>query len=289
MADMVAKAREVAAWARERAERIPGFGAVVESLESEQRSGAPLLAGGLAYRLFFWLVAFGLFTAAILSFWVRSSPEDAKSTARDFGLTGVATESAAKAIQDGSQGRWYFLASGVVLVIYFGVGAARALYVSSVLAWRLDPVRLQRPLRASVVFTGIVFAAVALGLGAEWVRHHAPSTGILALLGAGALYAVAAVGVFWVLPHGPILSWRSLLPGAIEVAVGLTAIQVVVVLYLAAKLEHSPKLYGTLGASTVVLLWLFLLARLVIAGMFFNATLERRRLRSLVQPGSDPP
>ena len=44
---------------------------LIESFEREQRSGAALLAGGLAYRLFFWLVSFGLVVAAAASFWER--------------------------------------------------------------------------------------------------------------------------------------------------------------------------------------------------------------------------
>jgi hypothetical protein len=42
--------------------------------------------------------------------------------------------------------------------------------------------------------------------------------------------------------------------------------------------ESPPTLYGTLGASTVVLLVLFLIARLLAAAMFLNAAI--RRLRS---------
>jgi uncharacterized BrkB/YihY/UPF0761 family membrane protein len=218
---------------------------------------------------------------------VRESPEDVKSTAKSFGLAGVATDSATSAIREGSHARWYFLGAGLVLIVYFGIGAARALYVSSVLAWRLDPVRLQKPLRASGIFAGVVFGAVGVSLATEWFRHHAPGVGLLGALFGAVILTVAGVGVFWILPHGPIHSWRALLPGAIELGVGLTGIQIFVTYYLAAKLERSPKLYGTLGASTVVLLWLFLLGRLVIAGMFLNATLERRRVTDRAVPSPD--
>src|SRR4051794_9751072 len=67
------RGRQLAAVPREKAVRVPGVDALIEALKTEQGSGAPLLAGGLAYRLFFWLTAFGLFTAALLSFWVRES------------------------------------------------------------------------------------------------------------------------------------------------------------------------------------------------------------------------
>ena len=46
--------------AQARAMALPWTPRLLEQFEREQRSGAGLLAGGLAYRLFFWLVAFGL-------------------------------------------------------------------------------------------------------------------------------------------------------------------------------------------------------------------------------------
>ena len=40
-----------------------------------------------------------------------------------------------------------------------------------------------------------------------------------------------------------------------------------VILYIAPKLGRSSELYGTLGSATVVLLWLYLVARLIVAGV----------------------
>jgi uncharacterized BrkB/YihY/UPF0761 family membrane protein len=276
---IVTRGQELATTAREQAARVPGFDALIEALETEQRSGAPLLAGGLAYRFFFWLVSFGLFSAAVLSFWVRSSADDVKSVAQSFGLAGVATTSATNAVYNGSHARWYLLISGTCLLLYFGIGAMRALHVTGILAWGLEPKRLQRPLRAGVLFSLALLGLLVLSLGTEWVRHHAPGTGLLAIAAIGALWVAVIVLAMYVLPHRPLDSWTALLPGAIEVGVGLALIQTIVVYYLAAKLERSPNLYGTLGAATVVLLWLFLFARLIVSGMFLNATLQRRRER----------
>jgi uncharacterized BrkB/YihY/UPF0761 family membrane protein len=262
--------------ARMRLERTPVFGVFLDAVETEQRSGAPLLAGGLAYRLFFWLVAFGLVVASILSFWVRESRAGLESTAESFGLAGVATRSAASAVASGSHARWYFLFAGLVLVVYFGIGAVRAVRVTAFLAWRLPPEKMKRPLRASACFSAILVAAISFSVGAAWVRSHGPGAGLLATVATGAVFTALTVFVFMRLPHGEVASWQAFVPGSIEVGFGLTAMHLVVVYYLAAKLERSPQLYGALGASTVVLVWLFLMARLVVSGLFLNATLQRR-------------
>jgi uncharacterized BrkB/YihY/UPF0761 family membrane protein len=276
---LVERAQSAAASVARAVKRTPGAGVVAESLFAEQRSGAPLLAGGLAYRLFFWIVAFGLFAASLLSFWVRSSPGDVESTARSFGLAGVAAHSATTAVEDGSHARWYLLASGLFLLLYFGIGAVRALHVTSLIAWRMDPIRLRRPLRKSVAFTGLAFALLAASLGGQWLREHAPAIGLLGIaLGGAAAFGFALVGFSW-LPRPAETSWQALWPGAAEVAIGFVGTQALVTYYLAGRLERSPNLYGTLGGATVVLLWLFIFGRLLVSGTFLNATIARRRNR----------
>jgi uncharacterized BrkB/YihY/UPF0761 family membrane protein len=262
----------------ERAQKLPGAHIALHSLEREQRSGAGLLAGGLAYRFFFWLVAFGLLIAAVASFWVRESQSNLEDAAKSFGLSGVAARSAASAVQDGSNARWYLLISGFVLLIYFGMGAVRALRVAAFIAWEVKPTRMRQPLTASVVFTSMFVAAVGAELATSWVREH---TGVIVglLAGCAAVAAFLGIGVltFSLLPRAEGTNWLSMLPGAVLTAAGTGAIHFFTVYYLSAKLERSPQLYGALGAATVVLLGLYLIARVVVSAMFLNATLYRRR------------
>jgi uncharacterized BrkB/YihY/UPF0761 family membrane protein len=163
----------------------------------EQRTGAALLSGGLAYRLFLWLVPFGLVVAAIVSFWVRIDSTGLQSTARSFGLSGVAAHSATSAVQDGSRARWYLLIAGVALMLWAGAGAVRALRVVSRLAWGIDVARLRRPLRASVGFTVVCVLGLAASVAASWTRHHSAPVGVLVTLanvvvdGAIALFALS--------------------------------------------------------------------------------------------------
>jgi uncharacterized BrkB/YihY/UPF0761 family membrane protein len=261
----------------ERAKRVRWAPAVIQSFESEQRSGAGLLSGGLAYRFFFWLVSFGLVVAAIASFWVRESQSSLVDAAKSFGLSGVAARSAAGAVSDGSHSRWYLLLAGLVFMTYFGTGAVRAMRVAAFVAWRIKPTRLRRPFRASAIFTGMFLAGLAATTLTSWVREHSPALGVLATIGVILVFMALALLAFHLLPRGEATGWRELLPGALLVGIGLMAIHVFVVYYLAGKLERSPKLYGALGASTVVLLGLYLMARVMVSAMFLNATLARRR------------
>lgn len=247
----------------------------VEALRSEQRAGAALLAGGLAYRLFLWLLPFGLVIAAAASFWVRVYPRSLDEAARSFGLSGVAAHSAVTAIGEGSRARWYLLLVGVVLLLWAGIGAVRALRVAARLAWGLEASRMRRPLRTSVAFTLVGAAGLAGSLAASWARHHSTVWGLAATLADALFYT--GLGLF-ALRHLPCPEggrWRILWPGAVVIGVGLSAVQLFLAYFLAGRLERVPSLYGTLGAASVVLLVLFAIARLVVAAMFLNAAIWR--------------
>jgi uncharacterized BrkB/YihY/UPF0761 family membrane protein len=255
---------------------VPGARFVDEMLDRERRAAASLLAGGLAYRLFFWLVPLGLVFAATLGFWVADAGGDLEDTARDFGITGVAASAAMSAIESEAHKRWYLLVSGAVLVVWFSIGVVRALCVTHNVAWGLGPRKLRRPLRAGLGFTGLALAALAFTVAAGWAReaHEGPGL-ILTLL----LVAAYLGGILWLtakLPHRA-ASWKELLPGAVLVAVGMQAMHLVVALYIAPKLARSSELYGALGGATTILLWLYLTARLWVAGTFLNAAVWQRR------------
>jgi uncharacterized BrkB/YihY/UPF0761 family membrane protein len=273
--DRVLRARveQAGRWAQG---HVPGADLATDAMERERLAAAGLLAGGLAYRLFLWLVPFGLVNAAILSFWVREDRGSLEDAARELGVGGVAAKSAAGAIAADAHSRWYFLAVGLVLLVWFGMGAVRALRIAHALAWGHRAEKLRRAPLAGLAFSGVVAALIALGVALAWLREELGVEGLLLTLSVTFGYAAAALWVLRLLPHAD-APWQALLPGAFLLALGAQALHLVVVLYLAPKLGRSSELYGTLGASTVILLWLYLLARLMVAAAFLNAARWQRR------------
>jgi uncharacterized BrkB/YihY/UPF0761 family membrane protein len=256
--------------------RVPGVTMARAALERERLAAAGLLAGGIAYRLFLWLLPFGLVVAAVASFWIENDRQSAEEVGDEFGLTAVATRSALDAIAEGSRARWYFLLVGVPLLLWFSAGVVRALRLAFSVAWGLRPGRLRRPLRAVAAFNGTVVGLFALSLVAAWLREQIGGVGLAFTLLLLAVYVGLAAWVLNLLPHDD-APWTALLPGAALVAVGFQALHLVVVLYLAPKVGRSSELYGALGTATVLLLWLYLIARLLVASAFLNAALWERR------------
>jgi len=78
------------------------------------------------------------------------------------------------------------------------------------------------------------------------------------------------------LPHAA-ATWNELIPGALLLAVTAQAIHLFNVYYLGHKLERASATYGALGTAATILLALFLISRIVVAGAELNACLNTRR------------
>src|SRR5918994_40741 len=101
------------------------------------------------------------------------------------------------------------------------------------------------------------------------------------LVTAGAQVVVLAVlwlAISLAMPRQPTAPWTSLVPGAFLFAAGFQGFGIAVSLYFAPRAARASTLYGSLGVALVLLVSLFLFARLAVAAAELNATLfERRR------------
>ncbi len=259
-------------------QRVRGFECGVEAFEGERRGGGGLLAGGLAYRLFFWLLPLGLLTAAVLSFWEGADPDGLEEAAQSLGMGAAAAQAASQAIAESSSSRWYFLVAGLALTSYFSLGVVRALRIAHALAWNVPLGRLRRPVHAAALFNGLALGLMLASTVTAWLRDALGVAGLVVTLAMLVVYAGVALWIMWLLPHAD-APLRALLPGAVLIGVGTQGIHLFVVLYLVPRLGRSSELYGSLGAATVILLWLYVTARLIVAAAFLNATAWRRRVR----------
>ena len=99
-------------------------------------------------------------------------------------------------------------------------------------------------------------------------------------------YAALMMAVALVLPHRN-TRWYELLPGVVLVAVGAVGMQILTSYYIVPRLQSASDTYGALGGATVVLLWLYLLSRLIVASAVVNANHWARRHRVDLDAG-DP-
>jgi uncharacterized BrkB/YihY/UPF0761 family membrane protein len=152
----------------------------------------------------------------------------------------------------------------------------RALVLIHALAWQLTPPRIRRPLAAIVVLNGFFVFSWLSSLGQVWLREQIGATALVSAVIALALSTAIALYAMWLLPDRatqPV----ELLPGPRSSrSVGCWS-KVAVVFYFAPRLERSEETYGAFGAAATLLIWLYVISRLVTIAAFLKATLGSRR------------
>jgi uncharacterized BrkB/YihY/UPF0761 family membrane protein len=144
------------------------------------------------------------------------------------------------------------------------------------LVWEEPPGRQTRPLQASLAFTGVGLAICA-DVAASWWLKGTVGWGAVGVV----IALVGPLAAIWVrvslaLPHRG-LGWKSLLPGALLVAVGFQAVHVLVLWLAVPKLQSSSSTYGPLGIIAVLLFWGYLVGRLIVSAPIVNASLHDER------------
>ena len=241
----------------------------LRAVERNRRVAASVLAGGLAYRLFLWLLPFGLIIGGALGFLNADSTENA---AEGGGLPAAISDAIGDATRSTQSDSWWLLTVGVGLLLWAGYSGAKAVRLIHSLVWDEPPSRRTRPLLDSLVFTGVlcvVWAEIALRW---WLRDETGPSVLVAILGVAPLAALL-LWVFLHLPHRD-APWQALLPGALLVAIGFQVLHEVVVIYLVPKLESSTSLYGSLGFATTIIFFVYLIATLFVAAPVLNSSLH---------------
>ena len=124
----------------------------------------------------------------------------------------------------------------------------------------------------------ILLVAVGTSVGAI-VRDRSPGFGLLTMRRRrGALRRSLVALVVASTARGRCRLFE-LIPGAIVFAVGVEALHLIVVYYLAARLTHASALYGSLGIAAAILFGLYLIGRLIIAAIVINVAVWERNHR----------
>jgi membrane protein len=247
-----------------------------EFYERDKARAGNLLAGGIAFRLFLWLLPFSLVVVTILGYVTDLSDRRPDEVARDVGLSAAFASTVAHGVAGSDRARIVLLVIGIPLVLWAGMGVARGLRVVSGLAWRIRP-KGRNLVKASAWVSTVVFALLALQVVAG--RLYGGSLGAdlgVTLLVVGCVTAIGVV-VMSALPHAEDVPWTAMVPGALLASIGLEALRIATAVYFAGKLERIDDLYGALGVSAVFMTWLYLVARFTVTGIELNATLYQGR------------
>jgi uncharacterized BrkB/YihY/UPF0761 family membrane protein len=268
--------------------RVPAIDAALGTYERDRDAAAGLLAGALAYRFFITLLPLTLLLVVGLGYASAADQSAPADAAREFGISAAAATSVADSARASSGSRLVALLVGAGALLYAAWTAVRAVRLTHAIAWQLPERRWPRSTAAGLAYIGVVVLAGTITSGSAWLREQIGTPGILVTLATTAIYFGIWLWASWHLPHGAV-GWKDLVPGAIVVAVGFQVLQLITFLYVSPRLDSATAAYGALGVALVLLLWLYLLGRLVVGSAILNATLsERRSPPAFATPPSSP-
>jgi uncharacterized BrkB/YihY/UPF0761 family membrane protein len=254
--------------------------AIFEVADRDGEVAGGVIAGALAYRLFIWLLPFGLVFVGGLGVIADSSSDSPKGVAAKLGVGGIVSSSLNSA--SNSHSPWYALIVGVPILLYATRSVLRVLIGTHRLAW--GDIRGARPKPTfldAAKLLGVLISYFVLAGFAAWARAHSHAAGLVATI----VVAVGFTGLWlWTsirLPHRE-AGWVDLLPGAIVVGIGVGILQVLAAYLLGPYALQKQGTYGALGLAAALLLSLWALGRLLIGGAEINATLWERKRREQV-------
>jgi membrane protein len=259
-----------------RAARVPGSTTAWAALDRDHRSGGGLLAGAIAFRLFGALLPLALLVAVALGYAAtveRTTPADAGDA---VGIAPAVLESVAASSKLSTGTRWAVVCGALVALGWSSASAARAIRAAHSLAWQGGVQRLGRPAHA-----GGVLVATVVALGCVWAlvgaaRAHLGLVGVAVSVAAIVPFFAVWLGVSMLLPHGA-APWTALIPGAVLVAVGTQVLHLGTTLFVAGRLERASATYGAFGTAFTILVWLYLLSRILVSSAMLNAALWQPR------------
>jgi uncharacterized BrkB/YihY/UPF0761 family membrane protein len=249
-------------------------GFLVQDLDA--RVGGGILAGALAFRIFLFMVPFVYVVFTVLGAVSRALGHDPGQLARSFGITGILA-SAVVGVEEQSVWTQTVLVLGALVTLFLTAGALlKALYVVHWLIWRVHRV-MPAGLVPRLVLTGIALVASALGVGLNDLRTSAGIPGaVLTVVITTALSFALWWWVSWKLPHAPVPA-TALIPGALLMAVAAAVLQLVTTYWIGYLVARKTNTYGPVGVALAVLLWVYVLGRIVVGSAGLNAALWFRR------------
>jgi uncharacterized BrkB/YihY/UPF0761 family membrane protein len=274
---MQARVERLSERAQEERGRRGWVDAIYEIVDRDGEIAGGIIAGALAYRLFIWLLPFGLVFVGGLGVIAGATSNSPKGVAGNLGIGGIVSGSLHSA--SNSHSPWYALIVGVPILLYATRSVLRVLIGTHRLAW--GEVRGARPKPTfldAAKLLGVIIGFLVLSGFATWARAHSHVAGLVVTI----VVIVAFAGMWlWTstqLPHGD-AGWMDLVPGAIAVGVGIGLVQLLAAYLLAPYALQKQGTYGALGLAAALLLGLWVLGRVLVGGAEINATLWERKMR----------
>jgi membrane protein len=253
----------------------PTVGFAYDALGYDTDTGAPVLAAALAFRVFLFQVPYVFVFVLSAGFVADLTDRKVDSFFHGRGITRLTAESVSGAANLSGWARFTAFVIAAYALILSARSFLKVIAIVHAMVWDVPRAKLKSATRAALGFIALITVLVALSVVASLVREHFALGGILALLA----YTIAPFLVWWFasawLPHRecPLI---ALAPGAALFAVGVELLHVATVVWFPHHLQSKSEVYGAIGIALALLLWAYLLGRIITLAAVLNAALWAR-------------
>jgi membrane protein len=266
--------------------------AAFRAFERDIAAGGGVLAGAVAFRIFLFLVPYTFVLVCVFGVGASAANQAPGSLARDAGIGGLAAKAMGSVGDLSTTERIVSLAVAGFALLLATRALLKVLRIVHALIWHTRAGKAEKPARAAGMLIGVVTLAMGVAVLVGKLRGESVLLGLVATLLYVAVPFTVWLLVSWYMPRPADLPWTALLPGAVFFGVGIEVLHVVTVYWIAREVESKTDTYGALGFALALLLWAYLLGRVVTSATVINESLwsryqERRRPRP--DPGSPGP
>lgn len=248
-------------------------------VENNKRIPVPVLAGALAAKVVVFVIPLLVLLVTITGAYAIGIGAEAGEVAQTAGMAGLLAD----AVRDTSEASTGFKVTTILVMFFAALWAADSLgrLVRRVhaLVWNVNLQRMSRRwMLPLLVFASFIVGLIMAGSRSQ-VRDWPNSVVAAELLAEMVTVAAIWLAISRILPHSKEAdSWRSHLPGAILVGLGVIAMKAATIVYFAPKSVSLGARYGDLAFAVLLLTWAYFLAFIVVSAAELNlAVLHSRR------------
>ncbi len=240
------------------------------TLEGDINAGGGVLAGAVAFRIFLFQVPYTFFFITLVGAFGDNIVKSAEGEKGAVGIGGLTARAIHTASDLSGWGRVTALVAGGFAMFLGARAAVKVLWVVQCLLWRIPPRKIPNTTRAAFGFIGVVTLSLVISGLVSLVNAEVRIVGILLTIVSDLIFGAAWLFISLRLPHADGAKWTDMLPGALLFAFGTLVLHLVTVYWIGYQLESKSETYGAIGASLSLLLWAYILGRVITAAAVLN-------------------
>ena len=243
------------------------------ALAQDTESGGGVLAAAAAFRIFLFMIPYVFTIVVATDLGAGLSSKSTQSVAKKSGIGGLMGKAVgASASHLTGLSRLFALLLGLAYMFIAGRALLKTLRIIHGLVWHVPTHKPAKASRQVASLIGLITIAMGLNVAAGHIPIEVPLER-LAIMG---IYTLIPFSIWLILsislPRAPGTGWKDLLPGAVAFGLATFAMHLFTVYYIARAMEKKSATYGAIGAAVSLLLWAYVLGRIMTASAVINAS-----------------